>query len=340
MSQDATGAAAWDALVAALAAARRVLLVAHVNPDADALGSCLALAAGLRERGTDVLVSFDAEPFAVPRSLAWLPGADSVAPTDEALEWAAAADVVAALDCAAPDRLGRLGEAAASAPVFAVLDHHRSNDGFAPISVVDADSPATGVLVAELLARLDVPVTGDVAVNLYAAIASDTGSFRFSSTTADTHELAAALHRAGIPHAEVSRQLFAARPLGVARLAAAAVAGAQHLPEAAGGRGALVATVSAEDRAAHGCTYDDVESVIADLASVGDVEVAAIIKQDDAGRWKVSLRSKGAMDVGRLCADLGGGGHTQAAGYTADGAPADVLADLLAALSQPAYAAG
>lgn len=334
----ATAEADWGQLVAAVAGAGRVLLVGHVNPDADALGSCLALASALRQRGVDVRVSFDAEPFAVPRALAWLPGAAEIMPTAEALAWGARADAVIALDCGAADRLGRLIGVAAAAPTFAVVDHHRSNTRFGHVNVVDPDSPATGVLVAELLERMGLSITDDVAINLYAAIASDTGSFRFSSTTAATHELAASLHRTGIPHAEVSRRLFASRPLHVARLAAAAVAGAQHLPDAAGGRGALVATVAIADRAAHGCNYDDVESIIADLATVGDVEVAALLKQDDAGRWKVSLRSKGAMDVGRLCADLGGGGHTQAAGYTADGEPEDVLAGLLDALARPDYA--
>jgi phosphoesterase RecJ-like protein len=323
------------ALVAALARARSVVLVAHVNPDPDAIGSALALGLALRAQGRTVDVTFDAEPFAVPRGMAWLPGAATLVGPDDLMP---TPELVIALDCAAPDRLGRVLAYAREAPVFAVVDHHRSNPGFGDLNVVDVTSPATGQIVAELLGELGWPWDVDIATNLYAAISSDTGSFRFASTTADTHRWASRLHEAGVDHAEVARRLYTDRPLSMVRLAAEVLTAAVHEPAAAGGQGALVAVVSREDRARHEVAYDEVESLISDLAAAGEVDVAAIVKQDDEGRWKVSTRSKGAIDLGQLCSDAGGGGHPQAAGYTAASGDVDeVVKDLCRALARPQY---
>lgn len=322
-------------LVAAIGRARRLVLVAHVNPDPDAIGSALALGLAMRAAGREVDITFDAEPFVVPRALAWFPGADTLVAPGQVM---ADPDLVIALDCAAPDRLGRLLPMAHRAPTFAVVDHHRSNTGFANLDLVDPTSPATGQIVAELLEELGWAWDNAIATNLYAAISSDTGSFRFASTTADTHRLAGRLHEAGVDHADIARRLYSDRPLSVVRLAAEVVTGATHDPMAAGGAGALIAVVSRADRARHKLAYDEVEPLISDLAAAGGVDVAAIVKEDDQGSWKVSTRSKGAVDVGRLCADAGGGGHTQAAGYTPSSTDIEeVVAQLCAALNRPDY---
>lgn len=321
----------WKSLVAALRGSRSVLLVGHVNPDPDALGSALALGLALRGSGWDhVEVTFDANPFEVPRTCAWLPGVDDlvVAPSMTMLSPAC----VVALDCAAPDRLGGLLDVAAHAPVFAVLDHHRSNPGFGDISVVDPDAAATGELVASLLADLGIPWTPDIATNLYAAISSDTGSFRFPATTAAIHQLAARLHDGGIDHAQIAGQLFANRPLAVARLAGRIVSESRHFPDASACAGALIGRVSQADRAADAVAFEEVESLVADLAAVGEVDTAVLLKEDDHGRWRVSARSKGAVDLGAFAASRGGGGHTGAAGYTGVGDADAISADLLAGM--------
>ncbi|MFI0433803.1 MAG: bifunctional oligoribonuclease/PAP phosphatase NrnA [Candidatus Nanopelagicales bacterium] len=328
------GSPAWEALVEALQRARRVLLVSHVNPDADTLGSALAIALAFRADGRAAEVSFDAEPFAVPRALQFLPGADTVlapAQIDPAV------DLALAVDCSSPDRLGALLGVAERSGVFAVLDHHASNAGFGDICVVQPGMSSTGELVAGLLDRLGMPLSAGVADNIYAAISSDTGSFRFGSTTADTHRLAARLQDAGVDHSPIAGNLFAGRPLPVARLAAETVAAAVHEPSAAGGAGALIGTVSRADRQRLTIGYDDVESLVSDLAAVGDVDVAVLAKQTDTGQWKVSMRSKGRLDVGQLAADHGGGGHLQAAGYTAEPPLEQVVAELRRALDLPGY---
>lgn len=335
----------WEELVRAVAASQQVLIVAHVNPDADALGSALALRSTLTATGHTVQVSVGQSQFNVPRALAWLPGAQHVSAPEELVE---GDDLVIAVDCASADRLGTLLSRAQAAPVFAVIDHHRSNEGFAGINLVDPEAPATGVLIAELLDQAGLPWSDGVAENIYAAVSSDTGSFRFNATTAETHRLAAALHERGVDHAEIARKLFAARPLAVARLSAQVLVEAQHDVAGAGGAGVIIGVVDSRMRQAHAVSYDDVESVVSDLAAVAEADTAAVIKQSDDGAWKVSLRSKGRVDVGRLATALGGGGHRQAAGYTvrlagggeadeASAAAATVIAALQALLADPEY---
>lgn len=328
------GSPAWEALVESLAAARRILVICHVNPDPDTLGSGLALAQAFRADGRAAEVTFDADPFLVPRGLQFLPGADEVLAPDQIDP---DVDVVLAVDCSSPDRLGRLLAVAEGAGVFAVLDHHASNTGFGGICVVQPGMSSTGELVAGLLDRLGLPLAASVADNLYAAVSSDTGSFRFGSTTADTHRLAARLHDSGVDHSPIAGSLFAGRPLPVARLAARVLAAAVHEPQAAGGAGALIGSVSIEDRRRDGVSYDDVESLVSDLAAVGDFDVAVLVKQTDTGDWKVSMRSKGRLDVGQLASDHGGGGHLQAAGYTAAPPLEAVVAELRRSLDLPGY---
>lgn len=327
----------WRRLADLVAAARRPLLVAHVNPDPDALGSALALADALDRHGADVQVSFDADPFAVPTALAWLPGVDEfVVPPSQA---SGDHDLVLALDCAAADRLGGLLDVAESAAAFAVLDHHASNPGFAPLSMVDPAASSTGELVARLLDRLGWQASMPAATALYAAIASDTGGFRFPATSAQTHLLAARLHDLGIDHADVGRRLFANRSLTLVQLSARVVSAADFDPTVAGGAGLLVGVLGADDRADSGLDYDDIEPVITDLAAVADADVAAFVKQDDHGAWRVSLRSKRLVDVGAVATALGGGGHAGAGGYTAvdQHDAAGVVTSLRTALDDPAF---
>lgn len=324
----------WSPLLEILGSSSRTLLVSHVAPDADTLGSSLALALALRAQAVDVTVSVGEPGFTVPRGLAWLPGADTVVAPDHLTQ---RFDAVIALDCASEDRLGTLLPLARSVGArFAVVDHHRSNIGFGAVNVIDADAPATGTMIAELLDAGDLPWAPGVAENIYAAIASDTGGFRFPATTSHTHRLAAQLLDMGVDHYAIAQRLFSSRPLPVVRLSAEVIAAAQYEPETAHGAGAIFATLSSADRHRHDVAYDDVESIIGDLAAIADVDVVALAKQDDQGVWKVSMRSKGTTDVGRVATSLGGGGHRQAAGFTSSEPTKEAaLTQVRSALAEP-----
>jgi bifunctional oligoribonuclease and PAP phosphatase NrnA len=319
--------AAWGAALKIISGAQEICLACHVRPDADALGSMLATAQALCHAlpGCRVIASFGDEPFAVPANLRFLPGAGLLTPP---ARYPAAPRVMMTFDATGPDRLGLLAAAAAQAAELIVLDHHAANGGFGTVRLVDPAAAATTVLARELIARLGVPVSRDIALGLYAGLVTDTGSFKFS-TTPGLHLLAAELISTGIDPGAVARELFDRAPFGYLGLLSAVLGRAVLEPETAGGLGLVWSTVTRADRErAGGLALDVAEPVIDTLRRTDEAEVAVVLKEADDGDWLVSTRSKDRIDVGRACQALGGGGHARAAGFTAAGSPADAMAAL------------
>ena len=317
----------WAPVLAALSEAQRVLLVGHVNPDADALGSALATGMALRSLGRDVQVTFPDDPFEVPAGLRFLPGQDLVV----APESVSAPDVVISMDASSGDRIGRLLPIGEAAQTFIAVDHHASFLPFAGINVVDAAVPATGMLALELIDELGAELTADMAVCLYAAISSDTGSFRYPATTPDTLRVAARLMETGIDFAGVARTMFDTKSMGFLALQAEAINSLELMQ--VGGRWVAVARIGIAERERHGVAFTAVESLIDVVRTVDEADIAVVLKQDDTGLWRVSTRSKGTVDVGSVCTSLGGGGHRMAAGFTGSRDADATLASLLVALA-------
>src|SRR3954453_4053880 len=187
-----------------------VVLSGHVQPEADAPGSTLALAEGLGRRGARALATFP-DPFTLPASLGWLPGAEGLVPSSAV---PSSPDLFVSLDAASPGRLGELSPLLDAARTSVVVDHHASNPGFGDVRLVDPAAPATVVLVPDLLDGVGVTVDPPLATSLYAGLSADTGSLRFGSTQPGTHELAARLLATGIDHAAISQRLFDTAPFG------------------------------------------------------------------------------------------------------------------------------
>lgn len=306
------------AAAAALSAARDVTLLAHVNPDADALGSALALGITLARRGVVVRVSF-AEPEAVPAALAQL---DVMGLVVSPSAVPGAPEVLVACDAAEPGRLGALAGRLATAGTTVMLDHHASNRGFGDVQVLDPAAEATAVLAHRVLVAMGADIDVDVARCLYAGLVTDTRNFRAAGPAA--HRLAAELVATGLDPEALVRSLMDCHPhawlaaLGAALQRAELEAGFVHT------------TVPLADmqrfRAA------DVDSVVDVLRTVGEAEVAACLKQTAEQSWVVSLRSTGRVDVAAAAMRLGGGGHRGAAGFRAEGTEAQVLDALRGAL--------
>jgi phosphoesterase RecJ-like protein len=303
-------AAAVEVLARAADDGATVVLSGHVQPDADALGSTLALAEGLRRRGARVVTTFP-EPFVLPESLGWLPGADQLVPPAQV---PAQVDVFVSLDAASTGRLGGLAALLDTAGRSVVVDHHASNPGFGEVRLVDPTAAATVVLVAGLLEGLGVPIDRRLATCLYAGLAADTGSFRFGNTAPGTHELAARLLRTGIDHAAISRRLFDTAPFGWLGLLSA-VTGRAVL-ETDVGAGMVWTWSTAAEARAHGLAPDQLEALVDVVRATAEADVACVLKGQDDGTWVVSLRSRGATDLTRVAIPLGGGGHRAAAGYS------------------------
>jgi bifunctional oligoribonuclease and PAP phosphatase NrnA len=312
--------AEWARAVKVIDGASQVCLACHVRPDADALGSMLAVLHALRSRPgrvPEVVASFGDEPFEVPAILRFLPGVELLSPPGG---YPSRPEAMLSFDAASIDRLGALAVPACAAAELIVLDHHASSTGFGTINLVQPAAAATAVLAAELIDRLGIPLTQPIALGLYAGLSTDTGSFKFSATTPQVHRLAARLLETGIDAGIVSRELYDRAPFTYLHMLASALDRARLERDAAAGLGMVWTTVTRADRAqAGGLPLDSAEAVIDEIRRTDEAEVAVVLKEDDAGTWQASMRSKSKVDVGAICTGLGGGGHARAAGFSASG---------------------
>jgi phosphoesterase RecJ-like protein len=314
-----------DARAAAdlLAAAHSISVVCHVYPDADTLGSGLALALVLDNAGKAVQVSF-AAPAAPPESLQSLPGAHLLVEPDAMRR---DADLVVTVDIPSVNRLGALSTLADPDREVLVIDHHASNLMFGSANFVDPSADSTTMLVAELLDAWGKPIDLGVAHCLYAGLTTDTGSFRWASARA--HRLAARLVELGVDNASISRALFDTHPFAWLPMLSRVLASAQLLPDAAGGRGLVYTVVGHQEWAK--ARPEEVESIVDIVRTTQQADVAAVFKEIEPGHWSVSMRSK-SYDLATLAGTFGGGGHRQAAGYSANGSADDVIQALREAL--------
>lgn len=319
----------WARAVALLNGADEVCLACHVRPDGDALGSMLAVAHALRAPGRAgrprVVASFGDEPFEVPAILRFLPGTDLLSPPGGYPE---RPRLMVTFDVGSIDRLGRLAPNAARADELIVVDHHASNTRFGTVHLIDPGAAATAVLAADLISALGTELTREIAFGLYAGLVTDTGSFKYSSTSPAVHEMAARLLGTGIEPGAVARELWDRAPFGYLGLLSGALGRAELEPARAAGHGLVWTTVTRADRAAHRLPIEAAEAVIDVVRRTDEADVAVVLKESDDGLWQVSARSKGKVDVGRACTLLGGGGHRFAAGFTTSGSAADAMARL------------
>ncbi|MEX2288910.1 MAG: bifunctional oligoribonuclease/PAP phosphatase NrnA [Mycobacteriales bacterium] len=324
-------AADWNSVVTLLRNADEVALACHVGPDGDALGSMLGLGAALRSLGKRVVASWGGEPFEVPMSYSFLPAVDLLVPP---ADFPVAPGLFLTFDTGSADRLGSLQDRVAGATCVIVMDHHASNTRYGGLHLVDPGAAATAVLVAELVDRLGVALTPEIAAPLYTGLVTDTGSFKYSATTPAVHELAARLLATGIRHDLISRAIYDTASFDYVRLLGAACSRAELEPDAVDGLGLVWTAVDAAELAGSGLGLADVEGIIDVLRTAEEAEVAVVLKGDPVdGGWKISTRSKGAVDVGAVCTSLGGGGHRFAAGFSTREAPLAVLARLRVALA-------
>lgn len=305
-----------------------VVLACHVAPDGDALGAMLALHLALRELGARSLPTWGEEPLEVPGAYTDLPGVEDLVPPAELPE---RIDLLVTLDAASEERLGSVARLLDTDVATIVIDHHTTNTGFGDIQLVAPSAAATVTVVEELIRRLGVWVGREIATCLYVGLVTDTGRFQHANTDRAAMELGGRLLEAGAPHEELGRRLFETRSLGELRVLGAALARVELVEDVA-----LAHThVTADELAAHGVRDDQLEGLVDLVRGVDLAEVALVVREAWDG-WRVSLRSKGAVDVGALAEALGGGGHRQAAGFTAEAeqGPQEVVDGVLAHLRE------
>jgi bifunctional oligoribonuclease and PAP phosphatase NrnA len=299
-----------------------ILCLGHVHPDGDVLGTLLGLGLALSAAGASVTF---AGPHPVPDVLAFLPG------TDRWQVWKAAPgpfDIIVMTDCPNPDRSEGLLEGARG-PRSRVLniDHHPDNRRYGSIDWIDPSAAATGEMIFDLLTALGLPLTPAIALNLFTAVHTDTGSFRYSNTTPRTFRIAAELAAAGADPALVSDRLYQQR-----------------------GRDSLVqlgtvlrrVEVSDDGQVAWLSVPRDLvpreliesEDLVSYPRSIGGVKVAVLLREEAPGTVKASLRAKGEVAVNKIAHRFGGGGHENAAGCTLSGTLEEAAASLLQAVRE------
>jgi len=316
-------AADFSGIRDALRGKRRVLVASHLRPDADAYGSTIAAALWLRDEGHEVAAWNEDGMLS---KFSFLPSSELVtAPPSEPLSF----DAVLALDTSVKNRLGTVLEAVSGSPLWICIDHHRSNEGYGDLNLIDASRPATGQILAEGFFSERITVTPEMATNLFAAISTDTGSFQYEGTGAETYEVAARLIRQGVHVASLSRSLYENQPRRRLELLKHALVNAKFTCE---DRVASFSLTMAEiDRL--GVIPEDNEGIIDHLRSVEGVKAAAFFEELPDGKIRLSLRSKdSSFDSCALCSRFGGGGHLMASGARIPGTLAEVEERVLEAI--------
>ncbi len=289
----------------------RVLLLAHAEPDGDALGSLLALHLAMRSQGVASIASWGSEPFQVPPQYTFLPGLASLTPPEDVPDHV---DLVITLDAATAERLGVLRDRFDAADATLVIDHHASNTRFGDKNLISARAAATAVMVEELIHRLGGHVDRDIASCLYVGLVTDTGRFQYANTDRSAMELGSRLIGSGIKHDAMNRQMFETHSFGYLKVIARVLERAAFLPEAS----LVYSWVTQADLERYGVALEETEGLIDILRTVDSAEVVMMIKEAPGGGWRVSLRSKSRIDVGRLASELQGGGHAFSAGFSSD----------------------
>jgi bifunctional oligoribonuclease and PAP phosphatase NrnA len=303
---------AWQEAIGAIEGAGDIVLACHQGPDGDALGSMLALQLALRKRGREATASWGSVPFTVPRHYAFLPGLNGLSPPETVH---AAPELMVTFDCGSFERLGTLEPNARAAQRLVVVDHHVSNDSFGTVNLIDPDVAASAVVVYDLIGRMGIELDRDIATCLYTGILTDTGSFKYRNTTPEIHAIAGDLLSHGIAHDDIARLVYDTHPVGYLKLLGVALDRAEVIPDAS----MIWTWVTAEDLRRCAVEMEDTEALIDSVRTADVAEVACVLKEIDGGSYKVSMRSKGSVNVGAVCESFGGGGHAFAAGFTANG---------------------
>ena len=299
-----------DQAVAAIAAADSLTLACHVGPDGDALGSMLALAAAATDAGKKVWPTFG-QPFDPPETLRFLP-LDLLVPPDEVPK---DPPVFVAFDTGSADRLGEVARVAKQAGTVIVVDHHVTNEGFGDIALVEPGLSSTAELTLAVIQRLGWPVTPVVATCLLTGIVTDTGRFQYSNTRPPTLLAAAKLVAAGARPEIIGQHVYDEAPFGYLSVVSAVLGRAVLELD----RRLVWSVVVPADLASAGVDKGDVDGLIDLIRLPRESDVAVLVKVVDDKVVKVSLRSRGRVDVGAIAAELDGGGHHNASGFTFTG---------------------
>jgi phosphoesterase RecJ-like protein len=298
-------------IVEAIRRRQRFVLSSHSRPDGDSIGSQLAMAFALRALGKHAhVVNHDL----APAPLLQFPGVPAIEIADSV-----SGDYDAAIIMECGD-LARTGVAGLDRFHVINIDHHPGNSAYGQLNWFDSSAAACGEMVLDLIDALGVPLQADIATHIYLAILTDTGSFHYSSISPRTFDICRRALEAGVDPVLVARNVYDSNNMGRLKLFGSVLSAMQLDPT---GRIAIVYLDHEMAREAGG-TYEDTEGLINLPLTVKEIEAVVFFKQTEGDEYRVSMRSKGEIDIGAVAKQFGGGGHKNAAGCTVNG-PIDAL---------------
>jgi phosphoesterase RecJ-like protein len=304
-------------IVEAVRVKQRFVIASHARPDGDSIGSQLAAAYALRALGKQVTV-VNADP--APPPLMQFPGVPDIQITNRVRVEPGEDAAVIVMECG---DLARTGVAGLERFFVINIDHHPGNTSFGQLNWFDDTAAACGELVFDLVAALGVPLSHEIAIHVYLAILTDTGSFHYSGISPRTFDICRQALEAGVDPVLVARNVYDSNNMGRLKLFGGVLSAMQIDPT---GRIAIVYLDHEMARQAGG-TYEDTEGLVNLPLTVKEIQAVVFFKQNEGDEYRVSLRSKGDIDIGSVAKEFGGGGHKNAAGCTVTG-PIDALQKL------------
>jgi phosphoesterase RecJ-like protein len=308
-------------IVEAIKTRHRFVLSSHARPDGDSIGSQLAMVYALREMGKEA-IAVNADP--APPPLMAFPGVRDIvlAPQVDGKF-----DAAIIMECGDLKRTGVSG----LERFFVVnIDHHPGNTGYGQINWFDASAAACAEMVYDLVLALGVPLTREIATHVYLAILTDTGSFHYSGISPRTFQICKECVEAGVDPVLVARSVYDSNNMGRLKLFGA-VLGAMQIDQS--GRIAIVYVDHEMARQAGG-TYEDTEGLVNLPLTVKEIEAVIFFKQEKGDEYRVSLRSKGDVDINAIAKEYGGGGHKNASGLTVSGPIEELQRTLVAKIER------
>ena len=298
----------WQAAADAIDAAESILVVSHIAPDGDAIGSLLGLALSLRARGRVVSAAID---DGVPSALRFVPGSESIVSTVSAGEF----DLLIAVDSSDISRIGKAGAYGLEHSRSAInLDHHPTNTRYGDIHLIVPEAVAAVEIVYDFLAFMGAEIPRDVAIALLTGLVTDTQGFRISATNSRTLEIAQDLMQRGASLSQIMANTLNSRPYQEVEL------WKRVLPSVKLDRGLIWATIRQCDIDRVGLETVSDGGLVSYLVNVVQAKVSVVFKELPDNQVEVGFRAKPGYDVASLALELGGGGHTLASGCTLKGA--------------------
>ena len=303
---------------------KRFLLTTHVNPDGDAIGSLGALALVLEDLGKEVVAYCQDE---IPGFLRFLPYSERIV---REIPGPNGFDVAVVLDCGELDRIGNAAEALQQVEKIIHIDHHSSSDDFGQLNLVRPECSSTAEILYEIFQAIPASLSSEAAENIYTAILTDTGSFRFANTTARALDIAAEMLALGVTPDKIASEVYDSMSPERLQLLALSL---NTLTLRANGR---LATMQVSRRMLEETKTSvmDTDGFVNYPRGINTAEMAIFFREMDSGKVNVSLRSRGGLNVAEFARNYDGGGHHNAAAFRAEGSLTEVVEEVLAAAEE------